>query len=157
VITALDTDVLLSVFTADPVLGPGARELLRTCIQEGGLVACDIVWAEIVGAFPFPSEAQAAMDKLGVGLSPLEQNAVLEAGKAWKLYRGSGESEGRMPPAFLVGAHALHQAQRLVTQNQDFYSTFFPGLSILVPQSSSPSPSIAAAAGKRLARAPRSR
>ena len=50
-ITAVDTNVLLEVFTADPRFGPRSREALRRCRAEGGLIACEIVWAELGGAF----------------------------------------------------------------------------------------------------------
>jgi hypothetical protein len=45
VITAVDTNVLLDVFTKDAVFGGRSASALRRCIAEGSLVACDVVWA----------------------------------------------------------------------------------------------------------------
>jgi predicted nucleic acid-binding protein len=133
-ITAVDTSALLAVFAADPRYGPGTREALRECIQRGSLVACAAVWAELAAAFPFPSEAQAAMDRLGVTLSPMKLEASLEAGKAWKMYHAAGANRPKLPvAAFLVGSHALHQADRLLTTERELYRSIFPGLPLVVP------------------------
>jgi predicted nucleic acid-binding protein len=53
-ITAVDTNVLLDVFTDDPTFGAGSLAALRACLAEGSLVACDVVWAELIAAFPDP-------------------------------------------------------------------------------------------------------
>jgi predicted nucleic acid-binding protein len=45
-ITAGDTNVLVDVFKADSTFGPRSAEVLQSCLDEGLLVACDIVWAE---------------------------------------------------------------------------------------------------------------
>jgi predicted nucleic acid-binding protein len=45
-ITAVDTNVLLDVFGADPEFGQRSAEALRACLREGRLVACEVVWAE---------------------------------------------------------------------------------------------------------------
>jgi predicted nucleic acid-binding protein len=42
-ITAVDSNVLLDVFSADPTFGRASREALRRCLAEGRLIACDVV------------------------------------------------------------------------------------------------------------------
>ena len=87
-ITAVDTNVLLDVFGADPAFGPRSKEALRTCLAAGQLVACEIVWAEVTGCFPDPQAASDAMHRLSVAFSPLEKEAALAGGQAWKAIRG---------------------------------------------------------------------
>src|SRR6202011_847105 len=66
VITAVDSSVLFDVFTADPTHGVRSRDALMTCIDEGSLVACEVVWAEVAAAFPSSDGAREALDQLGV-------------------------------------------------------------------------------------------
>ncbi|HEY8953902.1 MAG TPA: hypothetical protein VIP78_15240 [Candidatus Dormibacteraeota bacterium] len=42
-ITAVDTNVLLDVFTADARHGAASRDALRRCWAEGSLIACEVV------------------------------------------------------------------------------------------------------------------
>ena len=50
-ITAVDTSVLLDVFLIDDQHGPRSRQWLRTAYDEGAVIACDLVYAELVPAF----------------------------------------------------------------------------------------------------------
>ena len=64
-ITAVDTSVLLDVFTADPTFGPASRDTLGTCLTVGTVLACSIVWAETCAFFPASDSAEAALTVLG--------------------------------------------------------------------------------------------
>lgn len=132
-VTAVDTSVLLDVFAADPVFGPGSREMVRACLGEGRLVACEIVWSEVAGVFPSPAAARAGLEALGAEFDALGVEAALAAGAAWKAYRARGGKRGRVVADFLVGAHALHQADRLLTRDRGLYRAYFRGLPILEP------------------------
>ena len=132
-ITAVDTNVLLDVFGADAVHGTASRDTLRRCLGEGGLVACDVVWAEVVAAFPDPGAAGDAMARLGVGFSPLSSEAATAAGMAWRAYRQRGGPRERVIADFLVGAHAREQAERLLTRDREFYRSAFGDLQVVDP------------------------
>lgn len=132
-ITALDTNVLIDVFDADPDFGLGSARAVKRCLGEGALVACEVVWAESIAHFADVEAARAALERLRVGFSALELNSAAATGSAWRAYRQAGGSRRLATPDFLVGAHALHQADRLLTRDRGFYRRYFDDLEILDP------------------------
>jgi predicted nucleic acid-binding protein len=133
VITAVDTNVLLDVFGADQTFGPRSRAALEQSLREGALVASDAVWAETVAAFPISGAATDAFAKLGVGFSAPTSEAASHAGLAWRSYREAGGPGTRVAADFLIGAHALVQADRLLTRDRGFYRRYFTELPVLDP------------------------
>lgn len=132
-ITAIDTNVLSDVLRPDPVFGVQSKRVLASCRLEGGLIACDIVWAEIGGLDGGAQSIRDALLSSGIDFSPLEMEAALLAGETWRAYRGRGGQRQRMIADFLIGAHAQLQADRLLTRDRGFYRAYFPKLVILDP------------------------
>ena len=132
-ITAVDTNILLDIFGADPEFGIRSSEALRACLREGRLIACEIVWAETASFFPSPAAVREPMERLGVGFSPLDLEASLAASTVWRRYRAKGGRRERVAADFLIGAHAQRCAGRLLTRDRGFYRTCFSGLKILDP------------------------
>ncbi len=137
-ITAVDTNVLLDVFGADPEFGPRSRDTLRACLREGKALACDVVWAETASVFPSADAAREAMMRLGVELETIGIEAALAVGAAWRDYRRRGGRRQRVAADFLIGAHALRQADRLLTRDRGFYRRYFAGLKVLDPARAQP-------------------
>jgi predicted nucleic acid-binding protein len=132
-ITAIDTCVLLDFQGHDPDFGAASRDGLRSCAAAGPLFACDVVWAEIAGCFQSTAECRDALGELGIEFSGVEPESAFEAGVALRAYRRRRGTRVRVAADFLIGAHALHQADRLLTRDQGFYRTYFKKLSIVNP------------------------
>lgn len=132
-ITAIDTNVLLDFLNHDPEFGIASREALQSCAAEGRLLVCDVVLAEIAGCFQSVSDCHSMLRELEIEFEPMQPEAAFEAGLAWKAYRKKGGSKTRVAADFLIGAHALLQADRLLTRDHGFYRSCFKRLVILDP------------------------
>lgn len=135
-ITAIDTTVLLDVFGADPKFAAASAEALRRCLREGALVASEVVWAETATVFGNTGLFQNAMNKVSASFSPMTEAATIKAADAWRRYRAGGDPRDRIAADFLIAAHALVVADRLLTRDQGFYRRYFAGLRILDPAAS---------------------
>jgi predicted nucleic acid-binding protein len=139
-ITAVDTSVLLDVFGADARFGVASREALRRCRQEGGLVACEVVWAEVAAAFEDVTRMGSAMDTLGIGFVSLGADAAACAGSTWRRYRAAGGPRERVMSDFLIAAHAGQEADRLLTRDRGFFRRWFAEVSVLDPTQADSAP-----------------
>ena len=135
-ITAIDTSVLLDILTDDLVFRERSLAAVRRCRVEGPLVACEVVWSELIAFFPDVPAAVRTLGAIPVAYSPMTEAAAARAGTAWRSYRQTGGPRERLVADFLVGAHALEQADRLLTRDRGFHRVAFDGLTILDPAAS---------------------
>ena len=133
-ITAVDTSILLDVFLPDKAFAADSSTLLKLAYDEGALVMCDIVYAELVPQFEIRSLLDNTLAAINVTLSSLDTETAYLAGKKWGEYRKSGGTRTRIITDFLIGAHALTKAERFLTRDRGFYKSYFPELTILSPR-----------------------
>jgi len=121
----VDTRALIDVF------GAASAQALRECLNQGALVACDVVWSETRAAFPSDEAFHAALEPLGISFAPPTDEAATLAGAVWKRYRASGGKRERVIADFLIGAHAASQCDRLLTRDRGYYKRYFAGLTVV--------------------------
>ena len=127
--TAADTNILLDVFTPGTTSSLSS-ELLNDARQRGPLLICDVVYAELVPNFESRDALDEALRTVGATVSPIDTDIAYTAGLHWAQYRRAGGPRTRILADFLIGAHALANADTFLTRDQGFYSTYFPELQI---------------------------
>ena len=134
--TAVDSSVLLDVFAADVEFGESSRAALKQAFDAGVLVACDVVWSEVRAHFATSEAFLAAMAALAIAYEPLSASAADLAGDVWRRYcavNPRAKQRHRLIADCLVGAHAMRQAEALLTRDRGFYGAHFEGLALVEP------------------------
>lgn len=132
--TAVDSSVLLDVLSGDEKFGEASRLALKGAYAQGPLLACDIVWAEVSATFGDDRPCGPILSRLGLQFEPVSAAAAERAGRAWRAHRARrGSRKERLTADFLIGAHALDSADRLLSRDRGFFRTYFPDLALVDP------------------------
>ena len=130
-ITSIDTNILLDIFLPDETYVQESTQLLKSAYNDGALVICNIVYAELAPQFTDQKQLDDALHQINVETSSIDRMVAFEAGERWKLCRESGGKRKRIITDFLIGAHALLKADRFLTRDRGFYKSYFSELNIM--------------------------
>ena len=110
-ITAVDSSVLWALIKAES----GHEDwllALANAASEGPLVVCPVVFAELAPSTADAGQLLGFLDRLGIGYSPISEDAAHLAGRMFADYRTAGGPRQHLVPDFMIAAHARTQADR---------------------------------------------
>lgn len=133
----VDSNVLIDVTTDNPDWGAWSAEALTCAGQQVKLVINPIIYAELSLTHSRIETLEAVLPEAVFAREPLPWPAAFLAGKAFLAYRSRGGARHSPLPDFYIGAHAAIRGYRLLTRDKGRYETYFPKLSLIVPEQGS--------------------
>jgi predicted nucleic acid-binding protein len=128
--TAIDSSALWCIFKGESDAEAWVRILVEAR-AESSLILCDVVFAELAPLFKDCGALEARLESLGIEFDPIGPASAFLAGEIFKDYRRHGGPRSHLIPDFLIGAHALKQADCLVAMDRGYLRRYFPTLKIL--------------------------
>ncbi|MGH9572317.1 MAG: type II toxin-antitoxin system VapC family toxin [Candidatus Acidiferrales bacterium] len=134
--TALDTNVL-SALWSNELIAAKVAVALGNARQDGSLIVSAPVYAESLAHPTFPaSSIDAFLSETGISVDfDITREAWLQAGRRYSKYasrrRRTAQESKRLLADFIIGAHALVQADRFMTLDPGRYKLNFPELKLL--------------------------
>jgi predicted nucleic acid-binding protein len=148
---AVDTNILVDSLT----FGSESRRRLATAGRIGQLIICEVVQTELASFVGDESRLIRFLKESRVVVERSTAGALVNAGLAWRRYterrpdgltcadcgmqqrakcQGCGAAlRGRqhIVADFMIGAHALVQADGLLTRDRRYFTTYFPDLTLV--------------------------
>jgi predicted nucleic acid-binding protein len=129
----VDSNVLLDVFTEDPLWFDWSSASLARAADSGRLAVNPIVYAEVSTHFARIEELDAALPESVFARLALPWSAAFLAAKCFLRYRRAGGERRSPQPDFYIGAHAAIAGMPLLTRDAARYRAYLPRLELISP------------------------
>ena len=130
--TAVDSSVLFDIVKGAPGAG-AAQKALEAALSQGSACVCAVVVAELGRYFANEQDLRDFLSDCQIDHDPINMETALEAARIMRGYARNKGPRERVAPDFLIGAHAMRQADALLTCDAGFYRHYFDGLKVLTP------------------------
>ncbi|MDO8281878.1 MAG: type II toxin-antitoxin system VapC family toxin [Thermodesulfovibrionia bacterium] len=155
-ITAVDTNILFDILIPGESHSASSKRLLDKHLASGKLILCEVVFAELAARFPSEQELKLFLAETGMRLVPSNEKSLHLAGTRWAKYAQRSKRNqfscsecGKtftmhcphckamvtrrqiVLSDFLIGAHALEQADCLLSRDLGIYKSNFTDLKVI--------------------------
>ena len=130
--TAVDSSVLFDIVKGAPG-AVASQTALEAALAHGSLCVCAVVVAELGRYFASEQDLREFLAACQIDHDPLSMEAALEAGRIMRGYARNKGPRARVAPDFLIGAHAIQQADGLLTTDAGFFRNYFAPLNVVTP------------------------
>ena len=130
------------------------KKLLDESSRNGLIIICDIVYAELALQFPGIDDLDTFLLDTGIELVPMSKETLKVAAQKWSIYNAARKKSASIQCSscgkelfiacnqcgnriavkqhilsdFIIGSHALKNADLLLTRDRGYYRTYFPEL-----------------------------
>ena len=133
-ITAVDSSVILDALTGGHGNTSASLAALRKASREGRLIVSESVMAEVRPVFESNDLFQEFLGDWGLEFMPSTLRSSIRAGEMLRqMLTRKKRHEGRILPDFLIGAHSLEHADRLLARDRGFLRDYFTELAVWDP------------------------
>lgn len=130
--TAVDSSVLFDIVKGAPG-AVAAQTALEAALAHGSLCVCAVVVAELGRYFASEQDLREFLAACQIEHDPLSMEAALAAARIMRGYSRNKGPRERVAPDFLIGAHAIEQADALLTTDAGFFRNYFASLNVTTP------------------------
>ncbi|MHB8948399.1 MAG: type II toxin-antitoxin system VapC family toxin [Rhodoferax sp.] len=130
--TAVDSSVLFDIVKGAPG-AIAAQTALEQALAHGSLCVCAVVVAELGRYFSDEQDLREFLLACQIDHDPLSMETALGAARIMRGYARNKGPCGRVAPDFLIGAHAIEQADALLTTDAGFFRNYFTALNVVTP------------------------
>ncbi len=133
-IILVDSNVVLDVADKSSTWHEWSVETLDDLEYENSLIINPIVYSEISIGYETIEDLAAFIACCGFEFIDIPKEALFLAGKVFLNYRKNKGTKTNVLPDFFIGAHAAVRGLLLLTRDTRRYSTYFPKLNLITPE-----------------------
>lgn len=131
----IDSCVVTDLADPDSAWFDWSASMLEKLDRDNTLVVNPIIYAECSVGFERIEDVEALFGHLGFAMRPLPRESLFLAGKAFLQYRKRKGQKSNVLPDFFIGAHAAVAGFRLISRDKGRFSTYFPSVDLILPES----------------------
>ena len=132
-IILIDTCVVTDLADPQSVWYEWSIDTLEALEQQHTFIINPIIYAECSVGFEKIEEVEALFIPLWGEIKQMPKEALFLAGKAFLQYKRNKGGKNNVLPDFFIGAHAAVCRYQLMTRDKGRFSTYFPGIKVIMP------------------------
>lgn len=132
-ISAVDSSVILDVLADSRAFADASISALRVGAREGKLIVCECVCAEVYPAIADRERFRKFLSEWQLQFVPSTEETAVRAGEMFSAFLKRTRDRKRVLADFLIGAHAIVHADRLIARDRGYFRDYFKDLALLDP------------------------